>query len=241
MFHRVLLCLRTATFYCLLTLWTLFYPSIVLASIYLVPRKHRHRYAAVAWCSVALILIRVICGIRWKVEGKEHIPKQGCVVISNHQSTWETFYLQTIFSPQSAVIKEELLDIPFFGWAFRFLDPIAINRSDRRAAMHQLIEQGTRFLKLGNSVLIFPEGTRQDWPNLGKFSLGGAMLAKKAEVDVVPVVHNAGHCWPNRTWLKTPGTITVKIGPPITSSDKSTTRLSRQVYEWIAENQKTLD
>ncbi len=241
MLYRAFLWFRTAVFYLLLILWTVFYPSLVLVSIYFVPRKYRHRYAVVTWCSVALMLVRTLCGIRWEVEGKENIPDHGCVILSNHQSTWETFYLQTVFTPQSTVIKRELLNIPFFGWAFRFLSPIAINRSDRNAAMHQLIDQGSHYLKEGNSVLIFPEGTRRDWPDLGKFSRGGAMLANKAGVEVVPVVHNAGRCWPNGKWLKTPGVINIKIGQPISSEDKSTTELSKLAYEWVKENQKTLD
>ncbi|MCK5893336.1 MAG: 1-acyl-sn-glycerol-3-phosphate acyltransferase [Endozoicomonadaceae bacterium] len=188
-----------------------------------------------------LVLVKIICGIRWKIEGTDNIPDTGCVVLSNHQSTWETFYLQTIFSPQSTVIKRELLNIPFFGWAFRFLSPIAINRNDRGAAILQLITQGTHYLNKGNFILIFPEGTRHEWPNLGKFSRGGAMLAKKSGFDLIPVVHNAGRYWPNSQWLITPGVISVKIGPAISSTDKSTTELNKLAYEWVNNNQKTLD
>lgn len=241
MLCRTFLLFRTIVFYALLSLWTILYPTLVILIIYFVPRKQRHRFAVVTWCGVALILAKIICGIRWKIEGLENIPNKSCVIISNHQSTWETFYLQTIFSPQSTVIKRELLNIPFFGWAFRLLDPIAINRSDRSAAVHQLIEQGTHYLEKGNFVLIFPEGTRHDWPNLGKFSRGGAILAKKSEFDLVPIVHNAGRYWPSGKWFKTPGVISVKIGPPISCKDKSTTEINKLAYAWVSDHQKTLD
>lgn len=232
---------RTIAFYCSIALWTLLYPPIIILVIYFIPYKRHHRFAVVTWCNVVLVLVKMICGIRWKIEGTENIPDKGCVILSNHQSTWETFYLQTIFSPQSTVIKRELLNIPFFGWAFRFLSPIAIDRSDRKTSILQLINQGTHYLKKGNFVLIFPEGTRHDWPNLGKFSRGGAMLAKKSGFDLIPVVHNAGLYWPNKQWLKTPGVISVKIGPSISSTDKSTTELNKLAYEWVNNNQKTLN
>ena len=67
------------------------------------------------------------------------------------------------------------------------------------------------------------------------------MLAKKSGFDLIPVVHNAGRYWPNSQWLITPGVISVKIGPAISSTDKSTTELNKLAYEWVNNNQKTLD
>ncbi|MDC6460488.1 1-acyl-sn-glycerol-3-phosphate acyltransferase, partial [Gammaproteobacteria bacterium] len=51
-----------------------------------------------------------------------------CVVVSNHQGQWESFFLQTLFIPSTSIIKKELLYIPLFGWALSCMKPITLNR-----------------------------------------------------------------------------------------------------------------
>ncbi|MBF0779452.1 lysophospholipid acyltransferase family protein, partial [Streptococcus cuniculi] len=87
----------------------------------------------------------VFLGIRFEVKGAENVPDQPCVILSNHQSTWETFFLSAYFSPLSQVLKRELLYVPFFGWAMAMLRPIAMdrdNRWDRVSQAYNLIVDG---------------------------------------------------------------------------------------------------
>ena len=207
--------IRTVLFYFAFALWTALWSLLIVLCAYPFSIRNRHRIFIRTWAVVAINLCRLICGIRWQVKGKEHIPDTACVVISNHQSTWETFFLQTLLSPQTQVVKQELLQIPFFGWALKAINPIAINRQNARRALEQVREQGKVALAKGIWVLIFPEGTRTPSGTLGKFSRGGAGLAKAASVHVLPVAHNAGTCWPHKSWLKHPGTIQVEICPVI--------------------------
>ncbi len=225
--------IRTAVFYGLLSLWTIFFPALVLLVIRFFPYKKRHQLLVKNWSLVAVYLCRVICGIRWEVHGKENIPDNACVVISNHQSTWETFFLQTLLTPQTQVLKKELLSIPFFGWALRSTKPIAINRKNPRDALQRVKRQGLSSLKKGVSVLIFPEGTRSHAGEIGKFSRGGAGLACSAGVDILPVAHNAGQYWPKNRWTKTPGTIHVHIGQVITTRDRGPAAANNQARDWI--------
>ena len=182
---------------------------------------------------VLMLWLRLICGVKIHVRGLDNIPANACVVLSNHQSTWETFYLQYLFIPASVILKRELLWIPFFGWGLYFMRAIAIKRSNPGGAIRQVLKQGKQRLAQGINVIIFPEGTRVRTPELGNFMTSGAALAKAAGVQLLPVRHDAGHCWPADGWLKTPGTINLVIGPPMDTSEGNPRELTEQARQLI--------
>ena len=227
--------IRTVLFYGSLASFTILWVSVMFFIIPFVSTNKRHPLMVTNWAKVVIWLLKVTCGVHYQIHGKENIPEQPCVIISNHQSTWETFFLQMVFTPQSQVLKKEILKIPFFGWAFYLLHPIAINRDDPRAALKDVVELGRVALKEQRWVLIFPEGTRTPNGELGKFSRGGVNLAKKAEVNILPVAHNAADHWPVGTWLKTPGTVHLHIGQPIDTSESTAKELNDQTRAWIEE------
>ncbi len=225
--------LRSLTFVVLSgVLATLHAPIIFLIAPFV---SFEQRYRLVNLWSVAVMwLLRHLNGVRIEVQGLEHIPKDhGVVVMANHQSPWETFYLQILISPQATILKRELLWIPFFGWGLALLKPIAIDRSAGSQALKTILRQGTARLAEGISVMIFPEGTRQPPGTLGHFNSGGAMLATRAGADVLPVAHNSGDCWPGRSLMRYPGTIRLVIGEPIPSAGKSAKALTAEVERWI--------
>lgn len=205
--------LRTLLFYVLLGTSGILWSCVSLLIAPFLAYRARYRLVVKAWTGFAVWLAKVICGIRYEIDGLENVPAQPCVIVANHQSTWETFFLSAQFEPTSQVIKRELLRIPFFGWAFSLLKPIAIDRDNGKLALQQLTEQGGRYLAQGCWVLIFPQGTRIDYGQMGKFSRGGAALACSLNVPILPIAHDAGAYWPNRSWIKSPGTIKVSIGP----------------------------
>ena len=168
------------------------------------------------------------------------MPQQPSVVMAKHQSAWETIALPVLLPPMAMVIKRELLRIPFFGWGMAMLAPIAIDRSEGRAALRQLTEQGRKRLAEGMWVLIFPEGTRVAVGESGKYNIGGAWLAVHAGAQVVPVAQNAGRLWPRNAWLKRPGLITVRIGPPIDTAGKRPDAVSEEVRAWIEDAMRHL-
>lgn len=226
---------RTIVFYLILTLWTVVWTPLMIVLIYLTPFRKRHFFVK-TWSIVAITLCHLICGIRWQLKGTENIPDNTCVIISNHQSTWETFFIQTLVTPQTQVLKQELLKIPFFGWALAATRPIAINRNDVRLSLQQIRDQGKQSLDRNIRVLIFPEGTRTAPGTLGKFSRGGARLAKAAEVGILPIAHNAGSYWPSTSWIKKPGTIKVEIGPVIDTEHLTPAQANDQARAWIAQS-----
>jgi 1-acyl-sn-glycerol-3-phosphate acyltransferase len=196
----------------------------------------RYRYF-LYWNKFVLAWLRLCCGIRTQINGKENIPEQPFVILSNHQSPWETIFLYQFFSPVSAILKKELLSIPLFGWSLAMLNPIAIDRKRKLNARQAVLEQGKNRLDQNISVLIFPEGTRVKPGDNKKYQTGGAVLAIECNATVLPVAHNAGHYWPSGKFLKYPGMLTVNIGKPIDTANRSARELIEEVESWIKQNQ----
>jgi 1-acyl-sn-glycerol-3-phosphate acyltransferase len=225
--------LRSITFVILSSLLAVVHAPLVFLTAPFLSFEQRYRFVNL-WSIVIMWLLRYLNGVRIEVEGREHIPQdRGVVVIANHQSPWETFYLQILVSPQATILKRELLWIPFFGWGLALLKPIAINRAMGSQALKTILREGTARLANGISVMIFPEGTRQPPGTIGHFNSGGAMLATRAGADVLPVAHNSGDCWPGRSMMRYPGTIRLVIGEPIASKGKTTKALNAEVEQWI--------
>ena len=192
------------------------------------------RYRISQYCTrFAIGWLRVTCRIDYRVSGAEHIPDRPVIVMAKHQSTWETLFLQHYLPPLAWVVKRELLWVPFFGWALALLRPIAINRQARTSAVRQVIQQGIAHLRQGQWVLIFPEGTRVAPGVRQRYGTGGAVLAVRGGVPILPVAHNAGEFWPRGGFLKRPGTVQVVFGPLIASEGCSAQALNHQVEEWI--------
>ena len=180
--------------------------------------------------------LHISCGIRLHVEGLENIPDTPFVALSNHQSAWETYYLQRLLRPVSTILKKELLRIPLFGWGLKMTKPIAIDRSNPRAALREILSQGKMRLMEGNNVLIYPEGTRIKAGLTGNYGRSGAALALAAKVPLLPIAHNAGNYWPAHHFLKHPGTIRVVIGKPMSTENlsKDSKELTAEVKTWIS-------
>lgn len=219
-------------------IYVLFSTPIVGVAIlggFFLPFSVRYKFADI-WIDCLLFMLKLCCGLSYEVEGLENIPKnQAAIILSKHQSAWETIALRQIITPQTAVLKKSLLQIPFGGWALATLKPIAIDRSNQKEALRMLLEQGVERLQEGLFVLIFPEGTRVAPGLYKKFNAGGAMLASKSGFPVIPLAHNAGEFWPRNSFLKYPGVIKVKIGPMISAAGKSTKDINAETEAWISE------
>jgi 1-acyl-sn-glycerol-3-phosphate acyltransferase len=229
---------RSALFAAALVLVTPVYALVALATFPL-PRMARYRVIS-GWSRLVIQLARVLLGIEWRVEGRENLPGRPAVILSKHQSAWETMAFQVIFPPQVHVLKRELLWIPFFGWGLALMSPIAIDRSRGVAALRAIARRGRERLAQGFWVIVFPEGTRVAPGERREYQLGGAWLAVAAAAPVVPVAHNAGLFWPRNAFLKRPGTVTVRIGPAIETAQRDPKTINSMAEKWIEEQQKAL-
>lgn len=213
--------------------------TLVMLLFWLLPQNGRF-YLYALWCRLVIWWLRITCGISYEIIGEENIPDKPVIALSNHQSTWETIFLYQLLTPVCPILKKELLSIPFWGWALRLQKPIAIDRSKPREAGKSLLSQGADRLSKGMSILVFPEGTRAAPGQLGKFSRGGAQLAAETETDILPILHNAGNCWPARQSLKKPGKITVVVGRPMPTAGKHSKVLANEFQDWISDNKAAI-
>lgn len=224
--------IRSAVFYIgysLLTLWFSFTGIVLFGWM---PYSRRRHYFQL-WANSVVRWLRLSCGVTFTVEGRENIPQGPCVILSKHQSQWETFALPGLFSPVSVLLKKELFNIPGFGWGLRLMKPIPIDRSNPRQALRTLLKEGSARLQENISVLVFPEGTRVVAGQIGRYARSGAQLAIENNVPVLFVAHNAGTCWPAGKFLKFPGDIKVVISQPLATNEKSSREITDLAKQWI--------
>lgn len=196
----------------------------------------------VLWPKSIIWVAKYITGIHYEIKGAEHISPTAAIYLGKHQSSWETLFLPTLFTPTSTYIhKKELNYIPFFGWGLASVKQIPINRSKRRDAMRQVIELGSQRLAEGRNVILFPEGSRMPVGTQGTYKLGGSRLAVHTGMPVIPFAHNAGHCWAKNAFLKKPGKITLSFGPPIPSKGLTPEAHSALVEAWIETEMRKID
>ncbi|NML15328.1 lysophospholipid acyltransferase family protein [Azohydromonas caseinilytica] len=241
---RLLSILRSALYLVFLAVtvvpWSL---TVVLASIFM--RGNPVYWMCAGWLRTAILGARWICGVRWRIQGMEHLPKgktEAVLLAAKHQSTWETFAFPALMPhPLAYVFKRELLYIPFFGWAMARLDMIHIDRSKRTEAWNKVASQGRKFMSHGTWVIMFPEGTRVPRGEQGRYQSGAARLALATGVPLVPVAVTSARCWPRKSWLLRPGVIDISIGAPIPVAGRSAESLTREVQGWIEAEMRRLD
>lgn len=224
--------LRSILFMLVLAIVT---PPYALLMIFCFPLPHRvRRYTAVPWVFMTIWLIKHVLGIDYRVQGRENIPDRPAVILSKHQSAWETVVLQQVFPLALFVWKRELKwQLPFFGWALAVIPMISIDRGAGKNALRQLVDQGRLRLSQGYPVIIFPEGTRVAPGHHRRYKIGGAHLGVEAGAPVLPVALNSGEFWGRNAFFKRPGTITVSIGPAIDPTGLSAEDVNSRAQAWM--------
>lgn len=236
---RPLLFIRSLLFALFMAVVTIIW-AIACFGFVLLPYRQRY-WMITRWNLFVTLAARVICGIRWEVRGRENLPDGQVILLSKHQSAWETiFYCWLMPRPLIFVFKKSLLYIPFFGWGLAMLRMIAIDRSKGRDAMSQVISVGQQRLNDGQWVIMFPEGTRTPVGSQGKYKAGGAILSIGTKTPVIPIAVNSGDCWPRNAFIKTPGTIVVSIGPAISPEGLGPAELIARVESWIESEMRVI-
>lgn len=185
------------------------------------------------YTKVMLRWVEISVGITYEVSGWENVPKTPVVIMSKHQSAWETIFIESAFPSQCWIVKKELLWLPFVGWGLMAIRAIAIDRSSGSSAREQIVEQGTQRLREGHWVTIFPEGTRVAPGKIGRYGIGGSLLATRTGTPILPIAHDAGELWGRYAFRKKPGVVHVVIGPPIEAKGRDVLEVNREVEAWI--------
>jgi len=163
------------------------------------------------WGKVNLVLLRVICGIKVEIRGREKIPQGPLLVASKHQSAWETFALVTLFPNPVFILKRELQWIPIFGWFTIKGRMVPVDRGRGAAALRAMAERARHELAQNRQLIIFPEGTRRAAGAEPRYKYGVAHVYATAGVPCLPIALNSGLFWPRRTFRRYPGTVVVEI------------------------------
>ena len=232
MLDSLFLAFRSFIFYIGFYLGTVFISAFFILLFPVLSPKRRHFFASI-WCGFGLGWLQICCGVKYIVYGLENLPNTPAVILANHQSSWETILFYKLVFPVSPILKKELTKIPFWGWSMRLLKPIAIDRSKPRGAGRSVLLQGIDRIQSGNSIIVFPEGSRSNYGSVKRFSRGGAKLAIAANTSIIPIAHNAGYCWPAHQFIKRPGVVTVVIGEKMELGGRGANELTADVEGWI--------
>lgn len=238
--NRLFLFWRACVFSLAVAVITAFFGTLVFFTL---PFRPHRRYWLIMfpWCSCFIWLAKVLCGVRYQIRGMENLPDSPAILLSKHQSAWETVALPTLMPhPLCFVFKRELLLIPFFGWGIALMRMIHIDRNKGADAFADVIAQGQQKLAEGAWVIMFPEGTRTPVGGQGRYKKGGVRFAIQTHVPIIPIALNSGECWPRGAFVKTPGLITISIGAPIFPEGKTVDQLNEQVETWIENEMRSI-
>lgn len=158
-----------------------------------------------------------LSGIRFRVEGREHVPAGRAVVFcANHQSNIDPPVLFEALHPRLHILyKAEIDRVPIFGRALRLGGFIPVDRRRKEASLKS-IDAGAASIRSGNSFLIFPEGTRSKTADLLPFKKGGFIMAIRAGAPIVPVAIQGGRdAMRKGSAIIRPVVVSVRIGQPI--------------------------
>lgn len=209
----MLILLRSIIFNILFYLNTLILLVLALPTFFLPYRAII--WVATTWGRLNLFLLRIVCGVKFEVRGREKIPKGPILVASKHQSAWETFALLHLFDNPLFIVKRELQWIPIFGWLMIKGRMVPVDRSAGSEALVGMIARARVELADKRQLIIFPEGTRRPAGAEPRYKLGVSRLYAAMGVPCVPVALNSGLFWPRRSILRIPGTVVIEILDPI--------------------------
>lgn len=217
--------IRSALFFLLFWIWSIIMNVLFLPGL-LLPRKVIVTGQRI-WTIGIIVMMRVICGLKVEIRGRENLAKGRAIIASKHQSIFETMVFHWLVNDPAMIMKKELLQIPVYGWYCRKTKMITVDRKGHAAALRSMIEQAQAALEMERQVVIFPEGTRSAVGENPPFQPGIAALYGKLDNPVTPIALNTGLYWPRKKFICRPGTLVIEILPPIEAGLKRKDFMSR--------------
>ncbi|OFW81248.1 MAG: hypothetical protein A2887_04815 [Alphaproteobacteria bacterium RIFCSPLOWO2_01_FULL_40_26] len=200
-------------FWLFINAWGAIIP-IIYFPIFITRSRKLADHGAKVWAVFALWVLKKLCRIDHKIVGLDKLPKEPCIIACKHQSMWETIVMHLIVKRPVYVYKKELEKIPFYGWFLKIMSGIKLNRKGGTSALKSLIRQAKEYLAEGQTIVIFPQGTRvppststKEYP----YQAGITALYLACNVKVIPAALNSGKFWKKHKLVKTSGTITLEF------------------------------
>ena len=183
-------------------------PYLLLPSSYI-------RKPAKFWIKGVLIALKSICKVTYEIKGLENIPQEPLIIVSKHQSAFETLALFYYIKKSFFIHKKQLFYIPIFGQYLLKSNMVAIDRSGQAHAMRKMLNDVKVKLDEGSSIIIFPEGTRKIPGEKADYKTGFIGIYKIAKRKLLPIALNSGICWPKHRRIIKSGHITIQVLPTI--------------------------
>lgn len=161
--------------------------------------------------------LSLFSGVKVTVSGLENLPKNTTVIYAaNHQGAADILIvLACLPAGFRFAVKKELFKIPLFGWYLKRAGYFSIDRKMILSA-YRTVETIVEIIKAGESVLIFPEGTRSKTGELGRFKRGSLLAALKSGAPIIPIAISGSYkILPRGSWLINPIPVKLSIGHPI--------------------------
>lgn len=210
--------LKSLLFVIFINCWGAIIPIVFLLPAFIFKSKKIGDYGAKIWSQFSFYVLKKLCKIEYKIIGQENILNEPCIYACKHQSMWETVVMHLILNRPVYAYKKELEKIPFYGWFLKFMSGIGVDRKGGMKSLKNVISQAKFYLNKGQSVVIFPQGTRvpvggsvKDFP----YQAGITALYNSCETKIVPVALNSGLYWSKHKILKNPGVIIIEFLPAI--------------------------
>ena len=207
-----MLMIRSIVYLIAFLVWTLFVAVFALPSLI---TRDGALWSTRLWVRGMAFLARYLAGIRFEVRGRENIPDGPCIVAAQHQAAFETYMLFLLFDYPVFILKDSLKMIPLVGWYIWRGGLIAINRGAGASAMRRVLRSANEAIAKGETLLIFPEGTRTPKGQRQEYKPGIVALYHHCDAPLIPMALNSGYFWGKTRLKKTPGTIVFEFLPPI--------------------------
>ncbi len=189
----------------------------------------------ILWARICLAGLRLFCGVRLRIEGREFLPPaSGAIVAAQHQSTLDVLIWLTLLHHPSFVFKRELAKIPLFGVLLEPTGMVPVDRGGAGQALRKMLADCAKALAGGRQIILFPEGTRVAPGKRARLHPGIVALAKANNLPLIPAATDSGLYWGARAFHISPGTVTVKLFAPIapeTPQNEILARLATCFYD----------
>jgi 1-acyl-sn-glycerol-3-phosphate acyltransferase len=205
--------LRSALFFVLFYLWTVFI-VLMMIPLFIAPRKWVVNCLGI-WGRGIILMLKPVCGIRFEIRGREYMPTGKALIAAKHQCMFDTMGLWAELPHACYGLKKELVGIPFFGWYALKAGNYVIDREGHATALRKLVRDVQDRLQEDRQVIIFPEGTRGQPGSTPGYKPGVAALYRALDMPCVPLATNSGVHWPAHGFIRRPGTIVYEFLPPI--------------------------
>ena len=231
--------LLTILFYSALALWTILMGILSLPFIFF-PSKYI-RFPAKTWIKGIFILLEYICGVTHEVRGHKNLTNEPLIIVSKHQSAFETFALYYYLESSFFIHKKQLFYIPIFGQYLLKSNMVSIDRAGQAKAMRKMISDVKKKLDHGSTIIIFPEGTRKKPGEKAEYKTGVVGIYNTTKRKLQPVALNSGLCWQKGLKIIKKGHIVIEFLPQIQIGLDKKEVLEKVEYSIESATNKLLD